>query len=67
MRIIYYCIASSLSETPGSPGGGSMESQTEADQHYLQQQQTNSVVYQASSPDEVVHIFYLSISLSFFF
>lgn len=30
-----------------------MESQTEADQHYLQEQQTKSVVYQAASPDEV--------------
>lgn len=45
--------SSESTASPESPGSGSMESQTEADQHYLQQQQTKSVVYQASSPDEV--------------
>nr|CAD7457737.1 unnamed protein product [Timema tahoe] len=39
-------------EESHSPGSGSMESQTEADQHYWQQKQ-ESCVYQASSPDEV--------------
>ncbi|CAG2063873.1 unnamed protein product, partial [Timema podura] len=37
-------------EESHSPGSGSMESQTEADQHYWQQKQ-ESCVYQASSPD----------------
>nr|CAD7263118.1 unnamed protein product [Timema shepardi] len=39
-------------EESHSPGSGSLESQTEADQHYWQQKQ-ESCVYQASSPDEV--------------